>query len=254
MPFDLITWVLVFLRVGALLAFFPLFSMSNFPVRLRVALAALTALLVTPWLPPLAVAPKTLLGLTGLMASEIGIGLLLGFIVRLLFFTVEFAGSVISMEIGLNMAASMSPMSSARSEVPGLILFYLAAMLFLALDLHHWILVAFQRSYQVLPIGGAHLGPALLSDLVGRISQLFVVGVLIAAPVIAVAFLVNLVFSVIGRAVPQVNIFIESFAFRILTGMAVLGLTLPVMSQHIVNYLRRLPDDLMRVAHLLGSG
>ena len=84
--------------------------------------------------------------------------------------------------------------------------------------------------------------------------QLFLIGLLIAAPVIAVSFLVNVVFSILGRAVPQINIFIESFAFRILTGLAVFGLTLQLMSQHIVNYLRRLPEDLMRVAQLLGGG
>lgn len=253
MPFDLTNWLLVFLRVGALLAFFPMFSMPGFPVRLRVALAALTALLVAPGLTasPL---PPTLLGLAGLMAMETGIGLLLGFVCRLLFFTVEFAGSVMAMEIGLNMAASMSPLSSARSEVPGLILFYLAGMLFLSLDLHHWTLVALQRSYAVLPMGGAHLGAALFNDVAGRFGQLFLIGVLIAAPVIAVAFLVNLVFSILGRAVPQVNIFIESFAFRILTGLTVFGLTLHLMAQHIVNWLRRLPEDLMRVAQLLGGG
>jgi flagellar biosynthesis protein FliR len=106
----------------------------------------------------------------------------------------------------------------------------------------------------VLPVGGAHLSAALCTDLVGRVGQLFVIGLLIAAPVVAVSFLVNVVFSILGRAVPQINIFIESFAFRILTGLAVFGLTLHLMSQHIVNYLRRLPEDLMRVAQMLGAG
>jgi len=76
---------------------------------------------------------------------------------------------------------------------------------------------------------------------------------LMAAPVIAVTFLINLVFAVIGRAVPQMNSFIESLAFRILAAMMVFGVTLPLMGQHIVNYLRRLPEDLLRVAQLLGA-
>ena len=61
-------------------------------------------------------------------------------------------------------------------------------------------------------------------------------------------------FSVIGRAVPQMNIFVESLAFRILAGLMVFGLSLNLMAQHIVNYLRRLPEDLVRVAQLLGGG
>jgi flagellar biosynthesis protein FliR len=253
MILDPTNWLLVFLRVGALLAFFPLFSIPNIPVRLRVALAAFAALLIAPGMPPMAI-PRSLLGLIGLMSVETGIGLLMGFVCRLVFYTAEFAGSIMAMEIGLNMAASISPMSSARSEVPAMVLFYMTGLLFLSLDLHHWILVAFQRSYQVLPMGGGHLNALLCTDLIGRTGQLFLVGMLIAAPVIAVSFLVNLVFSILGRAVPQINIFVESFAFRILTGLGVFGLTLHLMSEHLANYLRRLPDDLLRVAQLLAGG
>jgi flagellar biosynthetic protein FliR len=90
-------------------------------------------------------------------------------------------------------------------------------------------------------------------DVMSRTSQVFVLGLLMAAPVMAVSFLVNLVFSVLGRAVPQMNVFGESLAFRILGGMAVFGLMLNLVGQHAVNYLRQLPEDFLRVAQLLGG-
>jgi flagellar biosynthetic protein FliR len=74
-----------------------------------------------------------------------------------------------------------------------------------------------------------------------------------AAPVIAVAFLINLVFSVLGRAVPQMNAFLESLAVRILAGLVIFGLMLNLVGQHTVNYLRHLPEDFLRVAQLLGG-
>jgi flagellar biosynthetic protein FliR len=253
-PGDLNNWFLAFVRLSALLAVFPLFSMPNFPVRLRVALGALVAFLIAPVLPPLAVKPSSALGWIGLAATEAGVGLLLGFISRLLFYFLEFAGSLLATEMGFNAAASFDPISNTRSEAPGLILFYLGAVIFLSLDLHHWLLVALQQSYTVLPIGMARLREALFADVVNRVSQLFLIGLLMAAPVIAVTFLINLVFAVLGRAVPQMNIFAESFAFRILAGLGVFGLTLNMMGQHIVNYLRRLPEDLLRIAQLLRAG
>jgi flagellar biosynthetic protein FliR len=94
----------------------------------------------------------------------------------------------------------------------------------------------------------------LLEDMVRRTGQVFVLGLLMSAPVIAVSFLINLVFSILGRAVPQMNIFIESFSFRILAGLIVIGMTLNLMAEHIINYLNRLPDDLVLVARILGSG
>lgn len=252
--YDPTNWLLVFVRVSAMITIFPLFSMQNFPVALRLALALFISLLVAPLLPPLAASPASFTGMIGLLALEAGFGLLLGFVSRLFFYVLEFAGSLIAMEMGLNMAASFNPFSNTRSEAPGLILFNLGALLFFTLNLHHYLLVALQRSFAVLPPGGGRLSAALFTDIVGRTGQIFLVGLLIAAPSIAVSFLINVVFSVIGRAVPQMNIFIESLAFRILAGLMVFGLTLNLMAQQIVNYLRRLPEDVLRVAQLLGTG
>ncbi|MEY2410408.1 MAG: flagellar biosynthesis protein FliR [Verrucomicrobiota bacterium] len=250
---DPTNWLLVFVRISAMLAIFPLFSMQNFPVAMRLALAALISFLVAPLLPPLATLPAGFIGMIGWIAIEAGFGLMLGFVSRLFFYVLEFAGSLIAMEMGLNMAATFNPFSNTRSEAPGLILFNLGALVFLTLNLHHHLLVALQKSFVVLPLGAGRLSPALFTDIAGRTGQIFLVGLLMAAPVIAVSFLINVVFSVVGRAVPQMNIFVESLAFRILAGLMVFGLTLNLMAQHIVNYLRRLPEDVLRVAQLLGA-
>ena len=252
--FDVTNWMMVFTRVSALLAFFPLFSIHNFPVPMRLALGALVSFLIAPGLPPLFPAPSSLFEMLGLVAMEAGVGLLLGVIVRMVFYMLELAGNLVASELGMNSGATLNPFSGTRGEAPGMALFLLGAMLFLTLDLHQWTLRAMERSYQLLPIGGARLGNALFTDMVDRTSQLFVVGLLVAAPIIAVSFLINLVFSVIGRAVPQMNVFVESFSFRALAGLMVFGLTLNLMAQHVVNYLRRLPEDFLRVAQLLGAG
>jgi len=55
--YDPTNWLLVFVRVSAMVAIFPLFSMQNFPVAMRLALATLISFLVSPLLPPLAGVP-----------------------------------------------------------------------------------------------------------------------------------------------------------------------------------------------------
>jgi flagellar biosynthetic protein FliR len=251
---DPTTWLLVFLRISAMLAIFPVFSTPSVPVQLRVALAAAVTLLIVPTVTGLAHLPPGFVGLVLVMMKEVGVGLLLGYISRLIFYVLEFAGNLVAAELGMNWGASLNPFSSSRSEAPGLALFYLGAILFLTLNMHHWLLLALQRSYEALPIGGARLSPALFADMVSRANMIFLAGLLMSAPVIAVSFLINLVFSVIGRAVPQMNVFVESFSFRALAGLGVFGLALNMASQHAVNYLRRLPEDLMVVAQLLSKG
>ena len=75
----------------------------------------------------------------------------------------------------------------------------------------------------------------------------------LAAPLIAVSFVITLVFAVLSRAVPQMNIFSEMFGFRIVGGLIVLGFTLQLTAQYVVNYLDRLPNDMLVVAQMLGG-
>jgi flagellar biosynthetic protein FliR len=251
MDFDLSNWALVFVRAGAFLLVLPFFSMANFPVFMRVALSALAALLLAPLLPPSGLQALGSVGLLATFIQEAAIGLLLGFISRMVFYAVDLAGNVVASEMGLNLAAVFNPVSGQSSQAPGMILFFLAAVVMFTLDLHHWVLVGFERTYSVLPPGSAHANVALFEGVVKHTSNIFVVALQISAPIIAVSFVVTLVFSVFSRAVPQMNVFTESFAYRIAGGLIVFGFTLQLTAQHVLNHLRRLPEDLLRVAQIM---
>lgn len=239
--------------MSALMAIFPIFSANNFPVRMRVALGALTSFLIVPSMPPFSVEGLGLLQIFMIMLSEGLAGLVIGFVSRMMFHLLDIAGNMIAMQVGLNMAADVNPFSGVRNEVTGTILFYLGAMLFLNLDMHHYLLVALQQGYDILPVGGATMSQALMVNLFQHVSRIFLVATQLAAPMIAVAFIVMLVFSLIGRAVQQINSFFESFAVRVMAGLAIFGLTINLMSKHIINYLRRLPDDVMFVTHIMAG-
>jgi flagellar biosynthetic protein FliR len=247
------TWFLVFTRVGAMLTVLPMFSAQMLPVQLRVALGALVALLVAPLLPPVAAENLSIWLLVKLMFMEVSIGLLLGFICRFVFYALEIAGGFIATEMGLSLPQEFNQLISAPTMAPGLLLYWIALMTMLSLDLHHWMIAGFQKSYALLPFGGAHLSEALLVDVVSRSGKVFLLALQIAAPVMAVSFLVTLVFAVLGRAVPQMNVFSESFPVRTLVGLVTFGLTCSFMAQHIANYLRRLPEDMLNVAKLAGG-
>jgi flagellar biosynthesis protein FliR len=253
MDFDYHSWLLVFLRLSAFLFVLPFFSAANFPVALRIALGVLMALLLTPTLPPADIKSQTLLALVGLMIQEVSIGLLLGFIARMVFFAADLAGHIISTELGLNMGAIFNPLTQQSSQVTSTVLFFLAAIVMLTLDLHHWMLLGFQRTYLVLPIGGAGLNSALFTTVVAHTTKVFVVGIQIAAPILAVSVVVTVIFAVLSRAVPQMNVFILSFPSRIMCGLFIFGFTLHLTAQHVLNYLNKLPDDLLHLARLLGG-
>ncbi len=253
MNLDIANWLFVFLRVSAVVMMFPVFSGKNIPARVRVALGAVVAFLIAPGLPAVSVAGLGLWQLVAMMTQEVINGVVLGFVSRMVFFCIDIAGNIIATEAGLNMASDVNPFSGVRTELPGMVLFYLAAMLFLSMDMHHLLLVALERGYAILPVGTGILGAAGLDDIIGHTSRIFVVAVQMAAPMMAVSFIVMLVFALIGRAVQQISSFFESFAFRLLAGLFMLGLSLNLMAQHIAAYFQRLPDDLLRITRLMAT-
>ena len=250
---DLLHWMLVFLRAVALLAVFPVFSGANFPVQLRVALAAVLSFLVAPLVPVAAPAHADFWGVAGLMAGEAGLGLILGFVSRMVFYALEVAGGLAATEIGLMLPSGFNPMSQNNTSEFSTVLQSLAAMLFLAFNLHHGLLLAFQRSYVFLPVGGGHLRESLLLDVLARTNHLFWFAIQVSAPILAVTFLVTVVFALLSRAVPQMNVFAENFSLRLLVGLIVMGATCQLMAQHIASFLHRLPEDVLRVAQLMGA-
>src|SRR5207249_4549280 len=149
------------------------------------------------------------------------------------FFAIEIGGAIIGAEMGLMLPSEFNQFTGAATMAPGTILYWLGAMLLFSLDLHHWIIVGFQRSYGLIPIGGAHLREALAVDVLSRAREVFVIALQISAPLMAVSFVVTLVFSVLSRAVPQMNVFNESAPVRTLVGLTVFGLTCTFMAQHI---------------------
>lgn len=254
MDADLHNWLLIFMRAGAFLLVLPFFSVSNFPVTLRVAMAALLAVLLAPMLPPFPLDRLSFFGVLGAMIQETVIGLLLGFVSRMVFYAVDLAGNIVATEMGLNMAAIFNPLDQQSTQAPSTILFFLAAVVMFSLDLHHWILMGFRQTYEVLPIGHAHLNGMLFTQILRHTARIFMVALQISAPVLAVSFVVTLVFGILSRAVPQMNVFSESMSFRIVGGLIVFGFTLQLTAQHVMNYLRRLPDDLLVVAQMMAGG
>jgi flagellar biosynthesis protein FliR len=188
------------------------------------------------------------------MAMEAGIGLLLGFVCRIFFFGLEAAGQLIASEMGLMLTPQFNPLTHSSITAPGLLLFWMSTMILLSLDLHHWMLAGFQASYQLAPVGRFVLGEALALDLVRSTGSVFRIALQLSAPVLAASFLVTVVFSLLSRAVPQMNTFAESFPVRTLCGLLVFGLSCTLMGQYAANHLRRIPEDLHRVANLLGGG
>jgi len=248
---ELFGFFLIFARAGGLFTVFPVLSGRYIPMQIKIALCAILAFITMTGIQSAIPYPSGISAAALLLFKEYGTGLILGFICRLSFYAFELAGHIISQEIGLNNANIIAPFTDSRTDMPAMILFYLGGIIFLCLDLHHWMIAGFQKSFQILPIGAANLNEDAITTIISKTNLIFTIAILMSAPIMVISFLVTVVFSLLGRAIPQMNVFLESLVIRPMIGIAVFGLTLNLMAQHVLNFLRRLPEDMLQIAQLL---
>jgi flagellar biosynthesis protein FliR len=236
---EIIVWVLVFLRTGAFFMGIPLFAGKMIPVKIRVSFALLFSILINPLVPANLEIATHFAGAILLALNEVCIGLLLAMTVRMVFFAVELAGHLISYEIGLMASNSINPLLGSSNATITTLFYYFSLLIFFIAGVHYDILKAFLMSFEILPIGAFFLKASPMVEYVREVAHVFVIGTLMAAPFIALNFLINVSFAVLGKAVPKMNVFMTSFAIRILSGLVLLVSSILLISSYILENSRR---------------
>jgi flagellar biosynthetic protein FliR len=77
--------------------------------------------------------------------------------------------------------------------------------------------------------------------------NIFLLAVQMAAPLMAINFIVSMTFVVLGKAAPSINVFSESAPVRILAGLTLLGLTLGLTAQLVLSQIRDSPELMLRL-------
>ena len=218
---------LVFARLAAILMLIPGFGEPFVPVRIRLSLALLLALVLFPvvgaTVPPI---PANVSGVAGAVIKETLIGLMIGTILRIFMTSLASAGEVVSIQTTLGFAQTTNPTQAAPSTTLGTFLGLTGIVLIMTTNLHHLFLSAIVRSYTIFPFTRVIQVADANALAIQTVSRSFALGLQLAAPVVAFSLIFNIATGLVGRVMPQFQIFFVSAPLMIIMGLSIFGLSL----------------------------
>ncbi|MDD2711816.1 MAG: flagellar biosynthetic protein FliR [Simplicispira sp.] len=231
-----------FLRVLAVFSTAPLFSMRVIPMRAKIGLAFFVALCAQGVLVDQPVISLNGREALGAVAQQVAVGLAIGFAVRLVFSSVELAGEVIGLQMGLNFASFFDPSSNARISAVARFFGNMSMLLFIVINGHLMVLMAVVKSFESFPADGNFLQSLAQMRLYELGSSLFSSALWIALPMMALLLFVNMAMGIISRVAPQMNIFAVGFPVTLTVGMLGIAATLPLLEQPVLTLMQQAID------------
>lgn len=224
-------YLLIFARVGTMLMLIPALGEQVIPARLRLGFALAFALVLYPMLTPgLPAMPADLMQIIVLLIHELAVGLIIGVLARIIVMSTQVAGSIIAFQMGLSVAQSADPTNGGiQGAIIGSFLSFLGITLIFATDLHHVALAAIHDSYMIF----SPTTPLMFDDAaqlaIEVVAGAFVIGVQMAAPFIVFGLVFYLGIGILGRLMPQLQVFFIAMPATISVGLVLLAILLTMM-------------------------
>jgi flagellar biosynthetic protein FliR len=218
--------LMIFARTGSAIMLLPGFGENYVSVRVRLLFAGALAIVVAPvvvaHLPPMPASPVSL---TVLLLGEIGVGIFIGTVGRIMLIALEIAGTLVSFQTGLASAQIFNPLVSDQGQLTSVFITIAGMVLLFQTDLHHLMLRAVVDSYTLFTPGNLPPIGDFTETISHTVSKAFLVAMQISAPFLVVSTMMYIALGLISRLMPQLQIFFLALPLQIGLGFLVMLLT-----------------------------
>ena len=227
---QMLIFFLVLVRVSSFIVSWPVFGVETISAHIKVLFALVLTMMIFPTLSftaeqYAAVCPSIIM----MAAKEAFICLMMCYLARFFFFAFQICGELVSMSMGLSSAQMFNPALGGQSTSIEQFFLSFAALFYLAVNGHHFLLSGLVDSFRLVPISSQLVNTHEFANISLFVREVIEIGLKFSAPVLVSILVINLVLGIIGRTVPQMNVLVTSFPINILIGFIVISLTLPLM-------------------------
>jgi len=218
---------LVMLRVGTMLILLPVLGHQLIPVQLKVGIIVLISLLIFPivqdQVPTIPINPIVF---ATIAMQEMLIAGAIALFAQLIFASAQFAGQLMSFQMGMTVANVFDPITRSQQSVISQLTITLAMLLWVIVGAHHMFIHALIDSFSQFPINHPWSFPAFM-ELTDVAALMFILSLKIAAPIMLLLTFVYIALGLVSRAVPQIQVFFVSFPLTIGLGLLTIALGMP---------------------------
>src|SRR5271166_2467055 len=231
------------------MVFCPFLSSNAIPAPLKAALTLLVTALIYPLRGPVQL-DLTSWQWVSVALSEVVIGMVLGLAANFMMEAPMMAGQILGVQMGYSLAALFDPQTNADTPVLAEFNRLAALLIFLQLDVHHWLLRSVVNSFAYLPAGAASATFAMATGLLHAAGGIFLAGVQIAAPSLVATLVADMALGFLGKASPQLPVLFVGIAVKNLLGLAVLLAAMAYWPRMLNQHFARLIHVSERLLHL----
>lgn len=256
---DMVDWgqlylfELIFMRMSGFLLFNPLLGRSNLPAMVKTGMALVLSILVFGTAGTGVPQPDTLVELAFRLLLELGIGLVLGFVMRVVFSVVQIGGEVIDTQMGMTMAQIYDASSQANLSVTASLLNILLILDFFAENGHYTLMRLLTTSGELVPYGAAALGDGVYAYVIELFLACMLLAVKLAMPILAAELLGEVGMGVLMKAIPQINAFVINIELKVIIGLLLFFLLLTPINEFLLELESGMLSELGRILRLIGG-
>ena len=225
------SFMMIFARIMGLFSLAPVYSSEAISFQVRVMLAFLLSLILFPVTANyLHKVPPGMGEYALIILSEALIGVLIGFIVSIIFAGFQMAGEFFSVQMGFGYTEVLDPVSQSSLPVISTLKNLMGILIFLTVGAHRTLLESVAYSFEKIQLL-TFTKEGVLKSFEYAVGAMFIVAFKISLPVLGILILVTIAEAIMGKAAPQMNIMQLSFPAKIFVGLVVLIITIPFIDK-----------------------
>ncbi len=251
--FWIATFVFPLARIMAFIATAPILSNRQIPNRVKIGFGFILTVAIAPTLSiPTDIEPGTAQGIFVLLI-QILVGVAMGFTMRLVFTAIEMAGEIAGLQIGLGFASFYDPQRASFTPILAQFLGVIAALTFLTMDGHLYLIATLAESFQTFPISATPPTANAMHTIALWGGSIFVFALQLSLPVLGALLITNLAMGILSRSAPQVNLFAIGFPITLTVGFIIIALSMSYFAPLVDQFAHSGIDTMLRVTRQMGK-